>query len=384
MKLLWFQGTILAAICIIPSSVVADRLLESVTNEVSTIGTDPVNNSEVNITKEPSLKVQSSIADAEVSYDPSIKVNTNIKEAEISTEPPVNVISHSAESEVSSQPFVKVNTESADVEVSQKAAVKVDTGVADVEISRKAAVKVDTKVTDVEISPKEPVKVETSIVVSEISPRPSLNIETHTREAELSATPVANDDKASSNIEFKHDSLDNKQPAVFVPSKEEPKSADGFPKNDRVIASNMPVESISVIKQSSMRGIEKVSEARQAVNIAGYDEAAPVIQSAALQPKTFGNPDKNAGLGNMSNAKRLLHQSPVLFVNANNGMVGTSAMANGFTGFGSASGAPFILGNWELIYLPVGQAAYLGKIDFFFDQWLNAPPSQPPESPSFL
>ncbi len=472
------QALVLAAFCFIPSTALADGLLGSVTEKVtSTVKeTVPLQRSEksqdqsgqqnndkaepkdasllgtvtgaveetVKTVTKPIITVEKdknaeekSLVNINLSEEPSIKVDAKIAEASVSDS--ISVKTPVADAEVGDS--IKVKTPVADVDVSDSISVKtpvvdaevgdsikVKTPVADVDVSDSISVK--TPVVDAEVG--DSIKVKTPVADVDVSD--SISVKTPVVDAEVGdsikvKTPVADVD-VSDSISVKTpvvdaevgDSIKVKTPAADVDDTDsisiKTPAADigaGDPiKVNTPTAENGRTDSISTTTPADTNipdGIaaadtpanqtepdsdfEKKSVMSDGVVTDGLSQPEPLAADASQQffgPSAITEAATSAENGNKSNndasekepAEKPV-QAAIAYVPANSGTNGSSTTASGGQSAAGGAALPFMyFSGAPLLDAMSEKAARYGAVAFFHDQWLNAPPSQPPQESFFL
>ncbi|MGD6843526.1 hypothetical protein ACQCVH_13520 [Bacillus infantis] len=375
----------------------------------------------INLSEEPSIKVDAKIAEASISD--SISVNTPVADAEvgdsIKVETPVADIDVSdsisvktpvVDAEVGDS--IKVKTPVADVDVSDSISVK--TPVVDAEVGDSIKVKtpvVDADVSD-SISAKTPVvdaevgdsiKVKTPVVDADVSD--SISIKTPVVDAEVGdsfkvKTPVA---------DVVTDSISIKTPAAVNGAGDPIKVSMPSAENGRIdsISINTPADADS--PDGKTTADTPAEQTNSGVNL---DEASAMSdgdinefsQPARITPmavdasqQLFGSsakavtaPSAESGNKFQDNAAEKAPaekpvQAAIAYVPANSGTNGSSTTASGGqSATGGAALPSMYFAGVPMTDAMSEKAARYGAIAFFHDQWLNAPPSQPPQTSFFL
>lgn len=228
------------------------------------------------------------------------------------------------EVKVSTSPSVKVNTGVVEAEVSQTPKVKVDTNIAKVEVAD--TVKVDTEVVQAEVKRDPQITVQTPVVDVESSvPTQS------TTEKEILDTPVSENEVTEPPV----DQLKQEVPPVKTNEIEKPD-------NLRQL----------IIGESQDEALNETSRTERSSNVE-TDKPKNVLPIPMKMPTNYEQvqvtPTFQSGPSTLSN----------------------SSLSTGSMMFAMLEGYDVTNQN--------GTMAYIGKTRLFFDQWLNAPPSQPPQ-----
>ncbi|MCA1040680.1 hypothetical protein LCM00_14295 [Bacillus infantis] len=443
------QALVLAAFCFIPSTALADGLLGSVTEKVtstvketvplqrseesldqsgqqnndaadqkdgSLLGTvtDAVEETVKTVTK-PIISVEKdenaeekSLVNVNLSEEPSIKVDAKIAEASVSDS--ISVKTPVADAKVGDS--IKVKTPVADVDVSDSISVK--TPVLDAEVDD--SIKVKTPVADVDVS--DSISVKTPVVDAEVGD--SIKVKTPVADVDVSdsvsvKTPVV-DAEAGDSIKVKTpvadlditDSISIKTPAADIgagdPTEVNTPSTDNGKTDSN--STNTPAADIPDVKATAETPAEQTNSD---VNLDGvsvmfdgdindFSQQASITPLAADASQQFfgasaeavtATPAESGNKSNNDAAEKAPAEKPVqaaiAYVPANSGTNGTSTTASGGQSASSGAALPSIyFAGVPMIDAMSEKAARYGAVAFFHDQWLNAPPSQPPQESFFL
>ncbi|RYI26894.1 hypothetical protein EVU96_18910 [Bacillus infantis] len=412
------QAFVLAAFCFIPSTALADGLLGSVTEKVtSTVKeTVPLQRSEksqdqsgqqnndkakpkdasllgtvtgavektVKTVTKPIITVEKdenaeekSLVNINLSEDPSIKVDAKIAEASVSDS--ISVKTPVADAEVGDS--IKVNTPVADVDVSDSISVK--TPVVDAEVGD--SIKVNTPVGDVDVS--DSISVKTPVVDAEVGD--SIKVNTPVADVDVSdsisvKTPAA-DIGAGDSTKVNTPSADNgRTDSISITTPADTNIPDGMAAADTPanqtepdsVNDKTPVKSDGVATDGLSQPEPLAADAsEQFFDSSAEYGTAPFAES--------GNKFQNKATDKAPAEKPV--QAAIAYVPANSGTNGTSTTASGGQSASSGAALPSIyFAGVPMIDAMSEKAARYSAVAFFHDQWLNAPPSQPPQTSFFL
>ncbi|TYS62128.1 hypothetical protein FZD47_18790 [Bacillus infantis] len=412
------QAFVLAAFCFIPSTALADGLLGSVTEKVtSTVKeTVPLQRSEksqdqsgqqnndkakpkdasllgtvtgaveetVKTVTKPIITVEKdenaeekSLVNINLSEDPSIKVDAKIAEASVSDS--ISVKTPVADAEVGDS--IKVNTPVADVDVSDSISVK--TPVVDAEVGD--SIKVNTPVADVDVS--DSISVKTPVVDAEVGD--SIKVNTPAVDVDVSdsisvKTPAA-DIGAGDSTKVNTPSADNgRTDSISITTPADTNIPDGMAAADTPayqtepdsVNDKTPVKSDGVLTDGLSQPEPLAADAsEQFFGSSAVTGTAPSAES--------GNKFQNKATDKAPAEKPV--QAAIAYVPANSGTNGTSTTASGGQSASSGAALPSIyFAGVPMIDAMSEKAARYSAVAFFHDQWLNAPPSQPPQTTFFL
>ncbi|MDT0160847.1 MULTISPECIES: hypothetical protein [Bacillaceae] len=442
------QAFVLAAFCFIPSTALADGLLGSATEKVtSTVKeTVPLQRSEksqdqsgqqnndkakpkdasllgtvtgaveetVKTVTKPIITVEKdenaeekSLVNINLSEDPSIKVDAKITEASVSDS--ISVKTPVADAEVGDS--IKVKTPVADVDVSDSISVKtpvvnaevgdsikVNTPVADVDVSDSISVK--TPVVDAEVG--DSIKVKTPVADVDVSD--SISVKTPVVDAEVGDSIKVNTPAADVDVS---DSISVKTPAADI-------GAGDSTKVNTPSADNGRTDSISITTPADTNVPDGMTAADTPANQTEPDsvnDKTPVKSDGVLtdglsQPEPlaadaseqfFGSSAETGTAPSAESGNKFQNkatdkapaekpvQAAIAYVPANSGTNGTSTTASGGQSASSGAALPSIyFAGVPMIDAMSEKAARYSAVAFFHDQWLNAPPSQPPQTTFFL
>jgi hypothetical protein len=442
------QALVLAAFCFIPSTAMADGLLGSVTEKVTSTVKETVplqrseesqdqsgqqNNDEaeqkdasllgtvteaveetvktvtkpiisvekdknaeekslvnINLSEEPSIKVDAKIAEASVSdsisvktpvadakVGDSIKVNTPVADVDVSDS--ISVKTSVVDAEVGDS--IKVKTPVADVDVSDSISVK--TPVVDVDVDD--SIKVSTPVADADVS--DSISVKTPVVDAEAGD--SIKVNTPVADADVSdsisiKTPVA-DIGASDSIEVNTPSADNgwtdsisiNPPAADIPDGKATADTPAKQTDSEVNLDEATVVSDGDINEFSQPARITPMAVDASQQLFGSSAKAVTVPSAESGKKFQKNATEKA-------PSEEPVQAAIAYVPANSGTNGTSTTASGGQSASGGAALPSMyFAGVPMIEAMSEKAARYGEVAFFHDQWLNAPPSQPPQESFF-
>ncbi|MCP1156844.1 hypothetical protein [Bacillus infantis] len=442
------QAFVLAAFCFIPSTALADGLLGSVTEKVtSTVKeTVPLQRSEksqdqsgqqnndkakpkdasllgtvtgaveetVKTVTKPIITVEKdenaeekSLVNINLSEDPSIKVDAKITEASVSDS--ISVKTPVADAEVGDS--IKVNTPVADVDVSDSISVKtpvvnaevgdsikVNTPVADVDVADSISVK--TPVVDAEVG--DSIKVNTPVADVDVSD--SISVKTPVVDAEVGDSIKVNTPAVDVDVS---DSISVKTPAADIGAGDSTKvntpSADNGRTDSISITTpadtNIPDGMAAADTPANQTEPDSVNDKTpvksDGVATDGLSQPEPLAADASEQ--FFGSSAETGTAPSAESGNRFQNkatdkapaekpvQAAIAYVPANSGTNGTSTTASGGQSASSGAALPSIyFAGVPMIDAMSEKAARYSAVAFFHDQWLNAPPSQPPQTSFFL
>ncbi|WP_227396316.1 hypothetical protein [Jeotgalibacillus aurantiacus] len=306
------------------------------------------------------INVETPVADASVSSDEGIGVETSVADVNVSAEEGVSVDSSVADASVSTDLELKAETPVADANVSLVEGVEVDTSIADASVSLDEGVKVETPVADADVSLNEGIEVSTPVADATVSVEDNIEIETPVADVEVveespaeatpaeeTAAPVIQNETESNTFKEENKSDNNEQ--NITPEVE----------TEPVQAASAPVE-------------------RPAVTDTGFTDDSDVVFEPATQQENDDvrseNPDQSS---NFTMPKEATVTASPTF----SGGGASSGPANAVGG--SATAVAGVLFDQTFVIEQVQISAYSSE-RLLFDQWLNAPPSQPPKSSSFF
>ncbi len=393
------QALVLASFFIIPSTVLANGLPESDSDGAESAETETVPLQQNEENKAQSLQQNNS--------------DENEKNSSI-----LGMVAETVGNTVKSvvKPIINVDTEGQDhaedesllnVSLSEKPSIKVDAKIAEVEVSETISVK--TPVANTEIG--ESVKLETP--VADVNVSDTISIKTPIAQADVDASIKAGGTSKENN----HESGPSDSVAVTEPPNANsendvtdsadvtyPESHTEVPKeqtNEKpVTVPEEPAETITpVITEADDDQVElkKETDISFEEDIKNSLEADSLKNAADDQVLIEQNISENENKNEeafikvpfddhavQKAADKPFHQ-PAIIVQANHGS-NSSITISASGGQSLSGGASFpslyfadlaLLGEWS------GVLSYHGNVAFFYDQWLNAPPSQPPQ-PSFF
>jgi hypothetical protein len=228
-----------------------------------------------------------------------------------------------------------------EVKVSTSPSVKVNTGVVEAEVSKTPKVKVDTSIAKVEVA--DTVKVDTEVVQAEVERDPQISVKTPVVDVESSGPTQSTTDK-----EIR---------VTLVPETE---------------VTELPVEKLKQEVPPVMKNeIVKPNISKQLI----IDEE----QDDALNETSRNERSLNVETDKPKNALPIPMQVPINYEQVQatpTFQSGPSTLSNSSLTMGSMTFA--VLDGYD-VSSQNGTMAYFGKTRLFFDQWLNAPPSQPPQ-----
>ncbi|MGD6893922.1 hypothetical protein [Bacillus infantis] len=412
------QAFVLAAFCFIPSTALADGLLGSVTEKVtSTVKeTVPLQRSEksqdqsgqqnndkakpkdasllctvtgaveetVKTVTKPIITVEKdenaeekSLVNINLSEDPSIKVDAKIAEASVSDS--ISVKTPVADAEVGDS--IKVNTPVADVDVSDS--ISVNTPVVDAEVGD--SIKVNTPVADVDVS--DSISVKTPVADAEVGE--SIKVNTPVADVDVSdsisvKTPAA-DIGAGDSTKVNTPSADNgRTDSISITTPADTNIPDGMAAADTPANQTEPdsVNDKTPVKSDGV-ATDGLSQPEPLAADASEQFFGSSAKSATAPSAESGNKFQNKATDKAPAEKPV--QAAIAYVPANSGTNGTSTTASGGQSASSGAALPSIyFAGVPMIDAMSEKAARYSAVAFFHDQWLNAPPSQPPQTPFFL
>ncbi|MGD6877724.1 hypothetical protein [Bacillus infantis] len=376
------QALVLAAFCFIPSTALADGLPGSVTEKVtSTVKeTVPLQRSE----KSQDQSGQQNNDKAEPKDASLLGTVTGAVEETVKTvTKPIITVEKDKNAEekslvninLSEDPSLKVDAKIAEASVSDSISVK--TPVADAKVGD--SIKVKTPVADVDVS--DSISVKTPVVDAEVGDSIKVN------------TPVADVDVS--------DSISIKTPAADIGAGDPIKVNTPAAENGRTdsISTTTPADGMAAADTPANQtepdsDFEKKSVMSDVVTD-GLSQPEPLAADASQQffgPSAITEAATSAENGNKSNndaAEKAPAEKPVQaaisYVPANSGTNGSSTTASGGQSAAGGAALPFMyFSGAPLLDAMSEKAARYGAVAFFHDQWLNAPPSQPPQESFFL
>ncbi|OXT17679.1 hypothetical protein B9K06_10250 [Bacillus sp. OG2] len=412
------QAFVLAAFCFIPSTALADGLLGSVTEKVtSTVKeTVPLQRSEksqdqsgqqnndkakpkdasllgtvtgaveetVKTVTKPIITVEKdenaeekSLVNINLSEDPSIKVDAKIAEASVSDS--ISVKTPVADAEVGDS--IKVNTPVADVDVSDSISVK--TPVVDAEVGD--SIKVNTPVADVDVS--DSISVKTPVIDAEVGD--SIKVKTPVADVDVSdsisvKTPAA-DIGAGDSTKVNTPSADNgRTDSISITTPADTNIPDGMAAADTPANQTEPdsVNDKTPVKSDGV-ATDGLSQPEPLAADASEQFFGSSAESGTAPSAESGNKFQNKATDKAPAEKPV--QAAIAYVPANSGTNGTSTTASGGQSASSGAALPSIyFAGFPMIDAMSEKAARYSAVAFFHDQWLNAPPSQPPQTSFFL
>jgi hypothetical protein len=402
------QALVLAAFCSIPSTALADGLVGSVTEKVTNTvkETVPTQRSEesqdqsgqqnneaadqkdgsllgtvtgavketVKTVTKPVISVEKdenaeeeSLVNINLSEEPSIKVDAKIAESSVSDS--ISVKTPVADAEVGDS--ITVNTPVADVEVSDSISVK--TPVADAEVGD--SIKVKIPVADVDMS--DSISIKTPVVDAEVGD--SIKV----TDSISIKTPVA-DIGAGDSIKVKTPSADNgRTDSISVTT-----PADTVIPDDKATADtpadqtepDLNLIEASVITDGDLN--DGLSQPEPLAADASEQFFGPSAGSVTAPSAESGNKFQNNATEKAPAEKPV--QAAIAYVPANSGTNGTSTTASGGQSATGGAALPSIYFAGVPMFDAMSEkAARYGAVAFYHDQWLNAPPSQPPQTSFF-
>jgi hypothetical protein len=238
----------------------------------------------------------------------------------------------------SEEPILEVN-------ISEAPSIKVNTNVVETEVSNTPKVKVDTPIVKVEVA-------DTVEVNTEVESEPEISVQTPVVKVESPAPSETTTEKEV--IETPNVDVEIAEPPV-----------------ERVKQGTNPIQVNEKVKPQSSRTLE-IGEVQDEVVI-GKERIDFV---AAVEPKT-DEPNNASSIPLPMNEPTNFEQVKVTPTFQS----GPSTQQNSGATTGVATVAML---NRIDITTQSGTLSYLGKTRLFFNQWLNAPPSQPPQHSLFM
>lgn len=352
------QAFVLAAFCFIPSTALADGLLGSATEKVtSTVKeTVPLQRSE----KSQDQSGQQNNDKAKPKDASLLGTVTGAVEETVKTvTKPIITVEKDENAEekslvninLSEDPSIKVDAKIAEASVSDSISVK--TPVADAEVGD--SIKVNTPVADVDVSDSISVKTPAADIGAGDSTKVNTPSADNGRTDSISITTPAD-----TNIP------DGMAAADTPANQTEPDSV-----NDKT-----PVKSDGVATDGLSQPEPLAADAsEQFFGSSAESGTAPSAES--------GNKFQNKATDKAPAEKPV--QAAIAYVPANSGTNGTSTTASGGQSASSGAALPSIyFAGVPMIDAMSEKAARYSAVAFFHDQWLNAPPSQPPQTSFFL
>jgi hypothetical protein len=381
------QALVLAAFCSIPSTALADGLVGSVTEKVTNTVKETVPTQRSEESQDQSGQQNNEAADQK---DGSLlgTVTGAVKETvKTVTKPVISVEKdENAEEEslvninLSEEPSIKVDAKIAESSVSDSISVK--TPVADAEVGD--SITVNTPVADVEVS--DSISVKTPVADAEVGD--SINVKIPVADVDMSdsisiKTPVA-DIGAGDSIKVKTPSADNgRTDSISVTT-----PADTVIPDDKATADtpadqtepDLNLIEASVITDGDLN--DGLSQPEPLAADASEQFFGPSAGSVTAPSAESGNKFQNNATEKAPAEKPV--QAAIAYVPANSGTNGTSTTASGGQSATGGAALPSIYFAGVPMFDAMSEkAARYGAVAFYHDQWLNAPPSQPPQTSFF-
>ncbi|MCZ8538227.1 hypothetical protein M9R32_13605 [Paenisporosarcina quisquiliarum] len=318
------QIAVLFGVLSFPSFASADggllgSTLSQPTEIVNTV-TDEVANTTSQVEKALPIKTEQ-----EESLQPVTEIVNNVTETTQKVTKAVKSEEPIVEVKDSTSPSVKVNTGVVEAKVSQTPKVKVDTSIAKVEVAD--TVKVDTEVVQAEVERDPQISVKTPVVDVESS------VPTQSTDKEIRVTPVPETEVTELPVE----KLKQEVPLVMKNKKE-------IVKPD--------ISKQLIIDEEQDDALNETSRNERSLNVETDKpkNALPIPMKVPINyEQVQATPTFQSGPSTLSNSSLTMGSM-------------TFAVLDGYD-----------VSNQN------GTMAYFGKTRLFFDQWLNAPPSQPPQ-----
>lgn len=234
-----------------------------------------------------------------------------------------------------------------EVKVSTSPSVKVNAGVVEAEVSKTPKVKVDTSIAKVEVA--DTVKVDTEVVQAEVEREPQISVKTPVVDVESSVPTQSTTDK-----EIR---------VTPVPETE---------------VTELPVEKMKQEVPPVIKSKNEIVKPDISKQLIIDEEQGDVLNETSLNERSL-----NVETDKPKNALPLPMKVPINYEQVQatpTFQSGPSTLSNSSLTMGSMTFA--VLDGYD-VSNPNGTMAYFGKTRLFFDQWLNAPPSQPPQHSLF-
>ena len=295
-------------------------------------------------------------------------IKTPVAEVKASSKEGVAVDTAVVDVKASIDEGVKVDSSVADVDVTEDLDVKVDTPVAKVETSVQEGVKVKTPVAKVDTSLQEGIKVDTVVADVEVTDSPDVKVETPVVDTDISVNQPEVDAKPNPSIK-----PDEPTTEKIVPSQG---SGVATPNKSVEIEQTREAPSVSsetIMQQAASTHSEKVGP-MTGVNEQVKAWVEPEVDTVKQIQSTFTDEQTEAPLSERIPArfKQDISTVPTTPSMTTTGQASGSANASG----GSAvSGVLFSIGNIDRL----DDMVTVSTVVTYYDQWLNAPPSQPPK-----
>lgn len=392
------QALVLASFFIIPSTVLANGLPESDSDGAESAETETVPLQQNEENKAQSLQQNNS--------------DDNEKNSSI-----LSMVAETVGTTVKSvvKPIIDVDTEEQNhaedesllnVSLSEKPSIKVDAKIAEVEVSETISVK--TPVANAEIGVS--VKLETP--VADVNVSDTISIKTPIAQADVDASIKAGTSKGNNHESEPSDSVAVTEPPNANSENDVTDSADvTYPESHTEVPKEhtdekpvtVPKEPAETITPVMTEANDDQVELKKETDLSFEEDIknsleADSLKNAAddqvlIEQNISENENKNEEAfikvpfddhAVQKAADKPFHQ-PAIIVQANHGS-NSSITISASGGQSLSGGASFpslyfadlaLLGEWS------GVLSYHGNVAFFYDQWLNAPPSQPPQ-PSFF
>ncbi|AZB44392.1 hypothetical protein CEF21_20005 [Bacillus sp. FJAT-42376] len=274
---------------------------------------------------------------------------------------------------------LKVNAGAVNADLSKNPSVKVETGIADANLSEKSSVKVNTGTIKADVSEEPSFKIDTKVIQADVSKEPSIKIDTKMVQAEVNKDKVSVN-PAKPDIPVKEEQPKNE--ADQAPVKDEPAQAPAEPKemdmketieketSNSVLVAAKPEASKkpAAAVPAPVKKINSQTEPERAKITAKPSEKSPVKIGKGTEAPANGPPEM---VKEKLTAITVSQSAP-----SSSAMTGGSSAGAGFNAVGMLN--PM---QEEFIFADPVQN---GQEKRYYDQWLNAPPAQPPQSSLLL
>ncbi|MGD6846032.1 hypothetical protein [Rossellomorea aquimaris] len=215
-----------------------------------------------------------------------------------------------------------------EVDLSDDPEVKVNTGIVDVEVSEDPQVKVDTGVVDADVSKKPSVKVDTGIVETEVKDEPSVDIK------------IENDDAEVEKVDVRKEPVKQEVTAETSAEKADQSSirmSKAKQLNETILTKPAEVE-------QKERAKAEESEKQNELPFTPVKEMEPLLTTTTLHTTS------------------------------------QSSSTSGVSGQVTGSTSLWYVSDQQAMAVNFQKANLYEKKNLYYDQWLNAPPSQPPQA----
>lgn len=290
-------------------------------------------------------------------YQPVTKLVDSVYETTKTVTEALESDTPAVEVNISPNPSIKVNTGILEADVSQNPKVKVDTPIAKVEVDDSFKVEIDPVKIDVEVKkdPKPQISVQTPIM--------SVNTKNTNQSVRLRKEPQSPNQEVNDK-------------AATIPAQKPVSTRTQEPK--QIIKQNTEtVEKNKPIWQDKIETTEPL----------GFDESRKQLSHVESVPFTV-NSYNTAASTEVSAEKDFTGYLPLKptddYTHMKVSPVFHSGPSTPAKTVGAGGGIPLATYNGFEVSTSKEISNYSAKIRLFFDQWMNAPPSQPPQHSLFL